>query len=204
MPLHVFEPRYQQLLADVLAGDRRFGLVYKPDALAEHALPPGHVGCVATIEEHVGLAEGRANILVRGERRFALRAYAPSPAPYHVGHVDDVADEAEPALAVTMVADDLRTLFARVVRTLRPADASGRSGGVRAPLPEDDAALAFALADVLDLDAPTRQRVLASRSTLARLQLLHERLARAAEQLEVRAAVVGRAAPPDPSREPQA
>ncbi len=27
MPLHIFEPRYRQMLADCLEGDRRFGLV---------------------------------------------------------------------------------------------------------------------------------------------------------------------------------
>ena len=198
LPLHVFEPRYRQMLADCLAGDRRFGLVFKPDAMAEDALPAGHVGCVAVIEEHVALPEGKANLLVRGAERFALVSYAPPAAPYHVGFVEDVTDEPEPALAVAMVADDLRALFARTVRTLRPADGSSRPA-VRAPLPEDDHAVAFAIATLLDLDPATRQRVLASRSSVARLRLLHERLARAVEQLEVRAAVVGRAVPPDAS-----
>ena len=27
-PLHIFEPRYRRLLADSLAGDRRFGIAY--------------------------------------------------------------------------------------------------------------------------------------------------------------------------------
>lgn len=196
MPLHVFEPRYRQLLADCLGGDRRFGLVYKPDATAEDALPAGHVGCRALIEEHAPLADGRANILVRGADRFAIVAYAGSDAPYHVGLVEDVVDESEPALAVAMVADDLRALFSRVVRTLRQGEAGARQA-VRAPLPDDDTDLAFAIATLLDLDLPTRQRLLSSRSSLARLRLLHERLARAVEQLEVRAAVVGRAGPAD-------
>ena len=41
-PLHLFEPRYQRMAADVLAGDRRIGMVVvRPDHVhAMHALGP--------------------------------------------------------------------------------------------------------------------------------------------------------------------
>src|SRR2546426_8612475 len=34
-PLHVFEPRYRRLLADCLAGDKRFGIAYHRAAAGE-------------------------------------------------------------------------------------------------------------------------------------------------------------------------
>src|SRR5205807_10370493 len=47
-PLHIFEPRYRQLLVDCLAGDRRFGITYVPAEPAPGSEPlphPGDVGC---------------------------------------------------------------------------------------------------------------------------------------------------------------
>ena len=46
-PLHIFEPRYRQLLRDCLAGDQRFGIAYvEPDPTpgADPVPSPGDVG----------------------------------------------------------------------------------------------------------------------------------------------------------------
>ncbi len=54
-PLHIFEPRYRQLLQDCLTGDQRFGIAYvTPDATpgADPAPSPGDVGCVALIRSN--------------------------------------------------------------------------------------------------------------------------------------------------------
>ena len=49
-PLHIFEPRYRQLLTDCLEGDRRFGIAYAaPDQQSDPAPAPGDVGCVAGV-----------------------------------------------------------------------------------------------------------------------------------------------------------
>src|SRR3989442_1916377 len=81
-PLHVFEPRYRQLLADCLAADRRFGIAYVPaerDAGVEPLPRPGDVGCVAVIRNTQGLPDGRANLLTLGGRPFV---------PIHLGNSD--------------------------------------------------------------------------------------------------------------------
>ena len=31
LPLHIFEPRYRQMLSDCIAGDSRFGIIYRPE-----------------------------------------------------------------------------------------------------------------------------------------------------------------------------
>src|SRR5690348_17922654 len=77
-PLHIFEPRYRQLLADCLAADRRFGIAYVTPHRAPAVDPApdlGDVGCVALIRSSEPLPDRRSNILAVGERRFALRRW---------------------------------------------------------------------------------------------------------------------------------
>jgi uncharacterized protein len=75
MPLHIFEPRYRQMMADALEREKRFGIVLlRPgwestyfDAPAIHQF-----GTVAMIEQAVTLDDGRYNILVKGDVRFRI------------------------------------------------------------------------------------------------------------------------------------
>ena len=86
-PLHIFEPRYRQLLQDCLAADRRFGIAYVAPDPAPDADPvpaAGEVGCVALIRSNQALPDGRSNILTVGERRFVLRGWISSTHPYRV------------------------------------------------------------------------------------------------------------------------
>ncbi|MEA2337376.1 MAG: uncharacterized protein QOE82_1383 [Thermoanaerobaculia bacterium] len=75
LPLHVFEPRYRHLIADVTARDQRFGIVLlRPGFESDyHDAPPIYeVGTMARIEQTVALDDGRYNILVQGETRFRI------------------------------------------------------------------------------------------------------------------------------------
>src|SRR2546427_1241363 len=108
-PLHVFEPRYRQLLADCLAADRRFGIAYVPaerDAGVEPLPRPGDVGCVAVIRNTQGLPDGRSNVLTVGERRFVLIDWVSSEGPYRFAQGEEFDDEpVEPSETVTLAAD---------------------------------------------------------------------------------------------------
>ena len=84
LPLHIFEPRYRTMLADCMEGDRRFGILYRPDEAGELALEPGHVGCVAHVESTQPLPDGRSNIIVTGEERFELARCVASSHPCHM------------------------------------------------------------------------------------------------------------------------
>jgi ATP-dependent Lon protease len=191
LPLHIFEPRYRQMLADCLSGDRRFGMLYRPDDLAELELPPGHVGCLARIMTAEQLPDGRSNIIVTGAERFALLRFVESEQPYHVGDVEPYDDEpGESEAALADVGTRVRTLFDRVGRAARTlAD----DADPLPTLPDDDTMLSFAIASMIDLDGPTRQEILASRSALERLRRINDVLERAAEPIEHRASVHARA-----------
>jgi uncharacterized protein len=75
LPLHVFEPRYRRLIADVVARDQRFGIVLlRPGWEADYfGAPPVYAcGTMGRIEQTVPLDDGRYNILVHGETRFRV------------------------------------------------------------------------------------------------------------------------------------
>src|SRR5256712_4466286 len=107
-PLHIFESRYRQLLADCLAADRRFGVTYvaPPRAPDDDPAPtPGDLGCVAQIRSTQELPDGRSNILAVGERRFVLVAWCAGDHPYRLGRVEEFDDEpSEPGEAEALAA----------------------------------------------------------------------------------------------------
>src|SRR3981081_1248641 len=76
MPLHIFEPRYRKMLADIRAGDNLFGLSYfDPDAADQDVPPAGHIGCVAEVTETQALPDGRSNVLAVGVVRYQVEDY---------------------------------------------------------------------------------------------------------------------------------
>ena len=89
LPLHVFEPRYRQMVSDAIAADNRFGIVllrpgWENDYFGQ---PPIHAcGTLGTIEQAVPLDDGRFNILVRGDVRFRVVREI-SGSPYRVAQV---------------------------------------------------------------------------------------------------------------------
>jgi Lon protease-like protein len=96
LPLHIFEARYRQMLADCLAGERRLAVVLlKPGWEADYyGRPP--VCSVAGAGEIVaseGLPDGRSNILLKGLGRIMIEGEIPSPKPYRIARaswLDDV------------------------------------------------------------------------------------------------------------------
>ena len=53
LPLHIFEPRYREMLSDIRVGNSFFGLSYFDSSTSDKELPPrGHIGCVAEVTEY--------------------------------------------------------------------------------------------------------------------------------------------------------
>jgi len=192
-PLHIFEPRYRQLLTDCLAGDRRFGVAYVAPDPAPGADPvpnPGDVGCVALIRTNQPLPDGRFNILTVGERRFVLRSWISSAHPYRVAEVEEFDDEPTDADEVTTLAADVREGFGRLARALGVLT---EREDEEIELERDPQRLSFQVAASLELDAPAKQVLQAIRSTSARLRQLATVLGPVAADAERRAAVRERA-----------
>jgi len=75
IPIHIFEPRYRQLVADVMKRDQRFGIVLlQPGWEADYlGAPPVHLcGTMGRIEHKVALDDERFNLILYGETRFRI------------------------------------------------------------------------------------------------------------------------------------
>lgn len=89
LPLHVFEPRYRQMVKDALETDERFGIVLlRPGWEADYYGSPAvyEWGTLGTIEQAVPLDDGRYNILVRGDVRVRILDEV-SGGPYRTARV---------------------------------------------------------------------------------------------------------------------
>jgi len=74
-PLHIFEPRYRELVIDALDGDRLIGIVLlRPGYEADYEGNPPifSVGCVGEIVDAEELPDGRWIIRLRGMEKFRV------------------------------------------------------------------------------------------------------------------------------------
>jgi ATP-dependent Lon protease len=166
LPLHIFEPRYRQLLKDCLAGERKFGLL--PPGAQRDAPDAGAVGCVAEIRANEQLPDGRSNVLVLGGPRFVLERLIEDPAPYHVGMVREFQEQGG-TLPAPDALHDLRAQFLHYYRTLRLLnDTEPDEPG----LPEHPVPFSFTVAAAVECDLGLKQRLLATRSTRDRVEVL--------------------------------
>lgn len=186
LPLHIFEPRYRQLVADCVDGEGRFGIARLPDGIAETEIAPGTVGCVAEILNRETLPDGRSNILVRGTDRFALVSFVSSSHPYHMCSAAPIEDEFEIGTELDTLADRVRDVFRRVARAARTlAD----DADPLPDLPDEASNLSFAIASMIDIGIDARQEILTSRSPTERLRHLDGVLTTALDTIVGRAQV---------------
>ena len=167
LPLHIFEPRYRQMVDDCLAGDREFGIVYHDsDERGPFLMEEGRVGTVARIEEHRALPDGRSLILVTGDRRFAIAREREMTELYYQADVVPYLDDTVPRLEAIRVARE-RTLelFTAVLEAL---------GEEVDEMPDFDLNLdlSFQLAPAVQIDARWQQSFLELRWEAARLERL--------------------------------
>jgi Lon protease-like protein len=75
LPLHVFEPRYRELVRDSLSDDRMIGMaLLRGDWRRNYEGCPElfRLGCAGAIENFSALPDGRSNLILRGISRFEI------------------------------------------------------------------------------------------------------------------------------------
>jgi Lon protease-like protein len=88
LPLHIFEPRYREMVRDAAAGDELIGMI-----LLRGPETPGRgddvyrVGCAGRMVRKVELPDGRSNILLQGLREF-VPVEQHFDRPYRTGTVE--------------------------------------------------------------------------------------------------------------------
>lgn len=89
IPLHVFEPRYRQMISDAMASDERIGVILlRPGWETNYyGAPPVHsLGTLGAIERAIKLDDGRYNLVVNGLVRFEVRENV-AETPYRIARV---------------------------------------------------------------------------------------------------------------------
>ena len=114
LPLHIFEPRYRQMVGDCLASHQHFLLAltrtYEGPDLVPAETPIFETACLARIVRSESLPDGRFNLLVQG--RQAVRAHEePSGQDYRQAHWDALAFDEEAAWPEPARATLVNTLF---------------------------------------------------------------------------------------------
>jgi uncharacterized protein len=78
LPLHVFEPRYRQMIADALRADQGICVaLLKPGWEADYEGSPEvyPVACLGRIVKHEALPDGRFHVVLHGESRVMIEGY---------------------------------------------------------------------------------------------------------------------------------
>lgn len=89
LPLNIFEPRYLQMVSDVLAGPRVLGIVQPQSADAEHSpagksAPLRRVGCAGRLTAFTEADDGSVVISLNGIARFEILHECPTDKPYRI------------------------------------------------------------------------------------------------------------------------
>lgn len=169
-PLQIYEPRYRDMIADALKGDRIIGTVLlRPGFETNYeGRPPIYtIGCAGVIEDYEQLPDGRYVILLRGLTTFRVVSEDQRKS-YRLARVEAIPellkdDERGPLSTV-------RSKLADLLNKALPVD-------VEPPDPTlEDAEFINITAQALTMPEAARQDLLERNSLLARARALVERL----------------------------
>lgn len=176
LPLHVFEPRYRELVREVLAGRKLMGIVRLKPGFEEdyEGRPPVFdvcgVGAVIDSAEH---ADGRFDITLRGLARARILEELPPTRAFREFRVQELSDGFSDAGVTSAWQRKLISLWASLaphlpepVRDLRALTRGAEGAG----------AFADRLAAAIVGDPDSSQRLLAETDPTERLRLLAEKL----------------------------
>jgi ATP-dependent Lon protease len=167
VPLHIFEPRYRELIGECIDTEQPFGLVYADDDGLRR------IGTLATVVEVTErFDDGRLNVVVEGGDRFRLDELTEGRT-FHTGTIEPISDRDDPPSP-----DDVRRgvgLFARLVE-LTGADVEVPDETLEQP--------SFSLASRFELAPELKLELLEETSERVRLLRLCEILETVAATVE--------------------
>lgn len=189
--LHVFEPRYKQLIDECLKEHATFGvvLILEGGEAGDPAVMPHQVGTVAQIREVTPLPLGRYYVSTVGQERFRIEEIV-SREPFLTARVAYLADDQLGENHFSDLADDIRIASREYLRLLMDVCASD----VQVDLPSDARGVSYIAAHILRISDPLKQRLLELSSTKQRLttevRLFRRLVAQLRKLLEQRQAAI--------------
>ena len=171
LPLHIFEPRYRQMVDDALNGDRIIGMVllrpgWEGDYDGRPAVYP--IGCAGVITHAERLPDGRFNIVLRGMEKFRITGEDDSKT-YRLAEVEAVAEPAP-----ERVRGEMRGERRRLESLLVPQPEGQADAKVPSSMSDED--LVNALAQYLEFEPVEKQALLERDGVLDRCRSLIELL----------------------------
>jgi uncharacterized protein len=193
LPLHIFEQRYRQLIADLLERPepRQFGVIAirKGRETGVDGVTALHeVGCVATLREVAAREDGRYDLQTVGAQRFRLLRLDQSQ-PYFQGEIESLPDTMGDAAVAAYLTQRVQQAFRGYLNAL--ADRGGGTINVTS-LPDEPELLSYVVGAAMIIDLPDRQALLAAPDTVGRLRAERALLTRETAMLR---ATTSRAAP---------
>jgi uncharacterized protein len=166
LPLHIFEPRYREMVRDAIDGPGRIGMI-QPAAFEDDGAPLHRVGCIGEIVGVEELEDGRFNIVLLGSSRFRIVGEADLGTPYRNADVDTNGfdDSEPPPLAMAARAEVER-------EAQRLGDAMRLAIDWAAVRRLDDEMLVNAIAQVAPFDVGAKQALLEAATLADRADLL--------------------------------
>jgi len=167
LPLHIFEPRYGQMVRDAVEGAGRIAMIQPHRLDDDNRAPLYAVGCVGELVGLEELEDGRFNIVLLGSNRFRLIREEEPEEPYRCAEVDiEAFDDEEPEpLSLAQRAEVER-------EARRLGDAMGLAVDWNAVNRLDDETLVNAIAQVAPFDVGAKQALLEQPSLTGRADLL--------------------------------
>jgi len=167
LPLHIFEPRYREMLRLALEGSRMFAV-----AMDDPQRPAARVGGLGLIRSCVQQPDGTANLVLQGLVRVKLD-HLLQIQPYVIAAPEPVEDSGSRPLTDTVVRE---ALVAKILEKLEKIEAPQEAGlgEMKKFLRhlEDHHALVDLVAGCFLRDPATRQKILETASLTDRLRLL--------------------------------
>ena len=166
-PLHVFEPRYRELISECLDFGNDFGLLLEDDEGMRE------VGTRCKVVEVIDrFADGRLNVVVEATERFQLLEVTDGRT-YRTAEVETLPDESD-----TPLEDEVEEVLAAYARVVAAAEAELDD------LDLDADSVAYQIAARIDFGTEVKQGLLELRSERERVIKLAPMLNQAAEAVE--------------------
>ena len=167
LPLHIFEPRYREMVKDAIDGPGRIAMIQPHRLDDDNRAPLYSAGCIGELVGIEELEDGRFNIVLHGSNRFRLVREVTEDSAYRCAEVDIAAfdDEEPPPLALVQRAEVER-------EARRLGGAMGLAVDWDAVARLDDEMLVNAIAQVAPFDVGAKQALLEQPSLDGRADLL--------------------------------
>jgi Lon protease-like protein len=179
--LHIFEPRYKQMINECLETGEGFGVALIADGseAGDPNVTPHVIGSIAEIVDVQPLPFGRYFISTVGRERFRIREIV-SREPYLVVDADTIDDSEDPDDGdAEGLMPAVRELFDEYINML--VEFSGQESTIE--IPDDPLQTSFLIGDALQVAESVKQRLLELEDTTERLRAERDFLERLLPQL---------------------